>query len=146
MEPQDYGTVRPVPTLVAEGELREVATQFIADCKKHLIAQRCQLPYRITMSYYPEQKQPMTRGYAEQWGRGSVITEVKIGIVDYLQTWKDSLKVVAYHELFHAFFNLDHDDTSFGIMNTSGNFIDDKYLLEDFDYFVKKEFNRVKHK
>ena len=144
MEPQDYGTVRPVPTLVAEGELREVAVQFIDDCKKYVAVQRCRLPYRISMHYFSAQAHPAWRGYAEQWGKGTVIAEVKIGIADYLQTWKDSLKVVAYHELFHAFFNLDHDDTSFGIMNTSGNFRDDKHLLSDFDYYVEKEFNRVK--
>lgn len=133
-----------MPTLVAEGELLNVAKQFVNDCKLYLPAQRCRLPYRISLSYFSAQKHPEWRGYAEQWGKGSTVMEVRIGIADYLKVWKDSLKVVEYHELFHAFFNLEHDDTSFGIMNTTGNFVDDKHLLSDFDYYVKKEFDRVK--
>lgn len=143
----DPRPVAPTPVLLAEDPtLKSAAREFLKDCRRFLVAEGCKIPHRISVTYFPAQKHPTYRGFAEMWGRGNKITEVKVGIADYLAFFRDNLKIVVYHELFHAFFDLEHDDSSFGIMNTTGNEWDDKHILADFDYYVEKEFARVKHK
>lgn len=100
------------------------------------------------MGYFPMKAHPDKRGYAEIWGRGNVVHWVDVRIADYLQTslWKDGFARTVYHELFHAWFQLDHDDSSLSIMNSVAYYEDDMIIAKDFDYYVAKEFDRVKHK
>lgn len=141
----DPRPVVPTPVMLTEDpDLKAAARSFLKDCRRFVSVDGCKIPHRITLSYFPAKSHPDLRGVAEMWGRGTTITEVKVGIADYLAVFKDNLKIVVYHELFHAMFQLEHDDSSFGIMNTSGNEWEDKIILADFDYYVEKEFNRVK--
>jgi len=139
---------KPVPTILGDASLLKFAAQFKQDCLNNLSEVQCQLPHRITMQYFPQAKHPDKRGYAQLWGRKNTIHFAEVNIADYLQSslWKEGLLVTVYHELFHAWFNLDHDDASLGIMNSTAYFEDDLIIAKDFQHYVSKEFARVKHK
>ena len=140
-------TPPPMPRKVLvtnESTLKEIATDFVKDCYRYIGKERCALPYRINLAYFEPEEQPDLRGYAQPWTYRNVVGKVHIGIVSYLKDNPTSLKVVTYHELFHAYFELDHDDTKLGIMNTYGNALWDGLIMEDFQHYVAEEFYRVK--
>lgn len=139
---------KPVHTLTGDASLLKMAARFKQDCLNHMTEVQCRLPHKITMQYFPRDKHPDKRGYAELWGRKDTVHWVDVRIADYLQSslWKEGLLVTVYHELFHAWFQLDHDDSSLGIMNSTAYFEDDLTIAENFNHYVAKEFDRVKHK
>lgn len=140
-------TPPPMPPKVlttSDSALKEIATDFVKDCYRYLGKERCALPYQIKLAYFAPEEEPDLRGYAQQWTYKDVVGKVHIGIVSYLKDTPTSLKVVTYHEMFHAYFELDHDDTRLSIMNTYSNPVYDNLLMEDFQYYVAEEFYRVK--
>lgn len=139
---------RPAPTIVGDESLIKYAKQFQQDCHVYLSAKDCRIPHKITMKYFPAEEEPDKRGYAELSGYDNNIHIANVRISDYLASaaFKDALLVTVYHELFHAWFSLEHDDTSRGIMNSVGYFVDDVIIVENFDTYVEKEFKRVRNK
>lgn len=137
-----------MPVVTGNEKLLPYVTRFQKDCVRFLSEGQCKLPYKITLDFFPAKKYPDRRGYAEMWGRGKTTHWVDVRIADYLQSsiWRDALLVTTYHELFHAWFNLDHDNTGLGIMNSVAYNDVDTLIVEDFDYYLGKEFDRVKHK
>lgn len=124
------------------------AHRFQQDCIRFLSKQKCNLPHKISLKYFPYKKHPDRRGYAELWGRKDVIQWADVQIADYLQSsvYKESLLVTVYHELFHAWFDLDHTEDGISIMNSVAYYDVDLLIENDFDFYLSKEFERVKYK
>lgn len=139
---------KPYSVVTGDLELVKYATDFRKDCLTYLSAQKCRLPHEINMQYFPQEQEPDKRGYAELFGYGNTVYKADVRISDYLKrpAFSNSLLTTVYHELFHAWFSLEHDDSSLSIMNSVGYFWDDNKIAKDFQYYVKKEFDRVRNK